>query len=73
MGGIETITGHATVLGRAAHIHRVPYYAWNNRGMGEMQVWIGRGIKEAWWRPKPPEPIARVTASGGVAQSRDWL
>jgi uncharacterized protein len=28
-----------------------------------MQVWIGRGIKEAWWAPKPPEPIARVTAS----------
>lgn len=64
MGGIQTVTGNATALGFGLRTFTaIPYYAWANRGMGEMQVWIGRGIKEAWWDPKPPEPIARVTAS----------
>ncbi len=64
MGGIQTVTGNATALGFGLRTFTaIPYYAWANRGMGEMQVWIGRGIKEAWWNPKPPEPIARVTAS----------
>jgi uncharacterized protein len=64
MGGVQTVTGNATALGFGLRTFTaIPYYAWANRGMGEMQVWIGRGIKEAWWDPKPPEPIARVTAS----------
>lgn len=64
MGGIQTITGRGTALGVGPRVFTaIPYYAWANRGMGEMQVWIGRGISEAWWTPKPPAPIARVTAS----------
>ncbi len=62
--GLQTITGRATALGVGTrNFTAVPYYAWANRGEGEMQVWIGRGIEEAWWAPRPPSPIARVTAS----------
>jgi uncharacterized protein len=32
LGGVEVITG--------GHLVAVPYYAWNNRGKGEMAVWI---------------------------------
>jgi DUF1680 family protein len=32
LGGIEAVTGD--------YIFAVPYYAWNNRGKGEMAVWI---------------------------------
>jgi uncharacterized protein len=32
LGGVEVITG--------AHLVAVPYYAWNNRGRGEMAVWL---------------------------------
>ena len=65
MWGLQTISGRATALGASAPrtFTAVPYYAWANRGPGEMQVWIGRGIEEAWWAPRPPSPIARVTAS----------
>ena len=74
MGGMQTVTGRATALGSGLRIFTaIPYYAWANRGMGEMQVWIGRGIKEAWWDPKPPEPIARRDRIRGVAQSGDRI
>jgi DUF1680 family protein len=66
-GGVETITGRATILGQGARqFTAVPYHAWNNRGMGEMQVWIGRGVNQAWVAPVPPSPIAQVTASGEI-------
>jgi hypothetical protein len=29
-----------------------------------MQVWIGRGVNQAWVAPVPPSPIAHATASG---------
>jgi len=32
LGGIEVVTGNGIVA--------VPYFAWNNRGKGEMAVWI---------------------------------
>jgi hypothetical protein len=64
-GGVETINGQATVLGQGVRpFTAIPYHAWNNRGMGEMQVWIGRGTNQAWVDPVPPSPIAHVTASG---------
>jgi hypothetical protein len=69
-GGVETITGRATILGQGARpFTAVPYHAWNNRGMGEMQVWIGRGVNQAWVAPAPPSPIAQVTASGEIKQA----
>jgi hypothetical protein len=64
-GGIETITGRATILRQGLRrFTAIPYNSWNNRGMGEMQVWIGRGVNQAWVTPVPPNPIANGTASG---------
>ncbi len=52
LGGVEFITGKVTVIdpgsgGRPASRRRqsfmaVPYYAWANRGAGEMVVWLPR-------------------------------
>jgi DUF1680 family protein len=36
LGGVEAVTG--SIGGRT--ITAIPYYAWNNRGKGEMEVWI---------------------------------
>ena len=44
----------------------IPYYAWANRGMGEMAVWMAREPATAWLPPELPAPIAAVHTSGGV-------
>jgi uncharacterized protein len=36
LGGVQVVTG--VVGGRT--VTAIPYYAWNNRGKGEMEVWI---------------------------------
>jgi uncharacterized protein len=36
LGGVQVVTGRAG--GRS--ITAIPYYAWNNRGKGEMEVWV---------------------------------
>lgn len=46
------------------HLTAIPYYAWANRGAGEMVVWIPRTAGSA--RPVPPVTIcttAKITAS----------
>jgi len=42
LNGVFTINGTATVSGDGQEIAitAIPYYAWNNRGPGHMQVWI---------------------------------
>ena len=47
----------------------IPYFAWANRGMGEMAVWMAREPGKAWLPPRPPVPIASVRTSGGVEKS----
>jgi DUF1680 family protein len=47
LGGVTVVTGTAIVTGTAGRpVERpfmaVPYYAWGNRGVGEMEVWIPR-------------------------------
>jgi len=45
-------------------VKAIPYYSWNNRGTGEMEVWIPYQVSAA--RPKPAATIAsgsRVSAS----------
>ncbi len=62
LGGAAIITGRAVVVnpvsaGAAAPRHQtfmaVPYYAWANRGAGEMAVWLPR-TEAAVKPPKPP-------------------
>ncbi len=76
LNGVETITGQAESLhykdARKAiaqapvHFAAIPYYAWANRGRGEMAVWLPR--RESAARPLPFPTIAstsKATASGG--------
>ncbi|HKE20862.1 MAG TPA: beta-L-arabinofuranosidase domain-containing protein [Bryobacteraceae bacterium] len=63
LGGIGVVESVAR-----SKVVAVPYFAWSNRGMGEMQVWMPRTSRGAWTRPVPPAPIARVLASGQLTK-----
>jgi uncharacterized protein len=59
LNGIQVITGRNLVA--------IPYYAWANRGMGEMAVWLPRRAEKAVTLPVPlPPGIAKVESSGGI-------
>ncbi|MBO9682534.1 MAG: glycoside hydrolase family 127 protein [Flavisolibacter sp.] len=61
---VLTAQGNATkrqlnsdvLLKSEQQVNAIPYYAWNNRGSGEMEVWIP--YTEAAARPKPAPTIA---------------
>lgn len=73
LNGVQTITGDvkAAVVDKDGNRQlvkqkfvAVPYYAWNNRGMGQMIVWFASDVKSA--TPVQPPTIAstsKVTAS----------
>ena len=76
LGGIGTVTGKAIALSRGQDgvsveqreqsVTAVPYYAFGNRGAGEMAVWLAREASKA---VLPPEPsiasTSRATSSCG--------
>ncbi|SPF33543.1 hypothetical protein SBA4_1320005 [Candidatus Sulfopaludibacter sp. SbA4] len=69
--GVEVITGNVqAVKGGRTLPHEmvaIPYFAWANRGMGEMQVWLPRSVEKARLVPAPlPGALARVLSSGGI-------
>ncbi len=77
LGGVAVVTGTVQAVqrrgdGTAVDVrpHRlvaIPYFAWANRGMGEMQAWLPRTTAKARAVPiVPPEPIATVRSSGGI-------
>ncbi|MBZ5618341.1 MAG: glycoside hydrolase family 127 protein [Acidobacteriia bacterium] len=77
LNGVEVITGTVRSLSRNAagtavqerphQLVAIPYFAWANRGMGEMAVWMPRRTEKARVSPiLPPDPIARVRSSGGI-------
>ena len=76
LNGVDVIMGSVQALTRgqdgqpAPEPHQlvaVPYYAWANRGVGEMQVWLPRSAERARMSPVPlPAAVARVTSSGGI-------
>ena len=80
LNGVQVVRGTATALSRASagqiqeQPHRlvaIPYYAWANRGAGEMQVWLPRTAAKARVTPVlPPAPIAQVRSSGGI--DKQW-
>ena len=68
-GGLEVVRGQAVSL-RYAEAHKniekdrveftaIPYYAWANRGRGEMAVWLAHTEAEA--RPLPFPTIASIS------------
>ena len=57
----------ATIVSQPHQLVAIPYFAWANRGMGEMQVWMPRQPALARVTPiAPPPAIARVQSSGGI-------
>jgi uncharacterized protein len=75
--GVEVIKGQVQAMtpasaggapqARPHTLVAIPYYAWANRGMGEMQVWLPRRSGKARVAPvKLPDAIARVRSSGGI-------
>jgi DUF1680 family protein/peptidoglycan/xylan/chitin deacetylase (PgdA/CDA1 family) len=56
LGGVEIVKGRGTRdAGTEGPLTFVPYYAWDNRGAGEMAVWI----------PTANKALARSTSPGG--------
>ena len=77
LNGVGVITGQVQAVSRSSDGTRVaarpqqlvaiPYYAWANRGAGEMQVWMARSADTARVTPVAlPDPIASVRSSGGL-------
>jgi len=75
LGGVTVVKGEALALYRGEDIvtikskkHEtvaIPFYAWANRGMGEMAVWLARREDKARVKPiVPPFPIVRVSSFG---------
>ena len=76
LGGIQVVRGEVEAIREdsrgvdaptAPHrLTAIPYFAWANRGMGEMAVWLAREPAAAWLPPALPAPIVAVRTSGGV-------
>lgn len=76
LNGVQIVTGAVTAVNRSSdgriqdqprRLVAIPYYAWANRGAGEMQVWLPRTAAKARVTPVlPPAPIAQVRSSGGI-------
>ena len=76
LNGIQVVTGKVGALRReddggelkqqAHHMVAIPYFAWSNRGPGEMAVWLSTEPHKAWVAPLPRDPIHTVRSSGGV-------
>jgi DUF1680 family protein len=80
LNGVEVIRAKvpATVRGNGdatlveSHdLIAIPYYAWANRGMGEMAVWLPRAAEKATALPiQLPANVAQVKSSGGI--EKQW-
>lgn len=79
LNGVMTLnaTGSATsrqlntdaLLRTEVPVRAIPYYSWNNRGAGEMEVWIP--YEESGARPKPAATIAsRAKVSASINNAR---
>lgn len=73
LGGVTVLAGQGlaarrqadgSVVTEAAPLTAIPYYAWCNRGAGQMEVWIPRTIETAQPLPAPTlASNAKATAS----------
>lgn len=76
LGGVSVITGDvrsiagapdASVRQQGHRLVAIPYYAWANRGAGEMQVWLPRSTAGARVTPIAlPHGVAAIRSSGGI-------
>lgn len=81
LNGINTITMPGTATKRQLNttalitssqsVTAIPYYAWDNRGPGEMEVWVP--YTSAVSRPQPAPTIAYISKVTASTQSRSLL
>ena len=81
LNGILTLDGKGSATSRQVNsdqllkkelpVKAIPYYAWNNRGPGEMVVWIP--FQESLSRPKPAPTIASKSKISGSVNSQRML
>jgi DUF1680 family protein len=81
LGGITVVKGKVQaasrdpedprkVILRGREMTAIPYFAWANRGMGEMSVWLPRTVERARVDPvPPPAPVVRVDSFGGIEKA----
>jgi DUF1680 family protein len=62
------VSGGDNIVSKAESIRAIPYYSWNNRGPGEMEVWIPYNAAAA--RPKPAPSIASASKVTSSARSK---
>ena len=77
--GVTVVTSTATwlerdeqggVVKKTGPFTAIPYYAWANRGRGEMLVWMPRSEKSATPRPFPTlAMLSKVTNTGKASRS----
>ncbi len=81
LGGVTVLSGQGTAAMRradgtvaieAATLTAIPYYAWCNRGAGQMQVWMPRTMDKA--EPRPfPTVATRAKASASHCNRSDTV
>jgi uncharacterized protein len=79
LNGVNVVTSNVLAVTRAPDgvslrtgphpLVAIPYYSWSNRGPGEMAVFLARRGDKTRVAPIPPDPIARVTSSGGIKKA----
>ena len=77
--GVEVITGRVQAVVRGPdgmstrtvphNLVAIPYYAWANRGMGEMAVWMAHNAATARLKPALPASVARVDSFAGIEKA----
>ena len=65
LGGVTVLVGpgfavDGTGLERKVTVTAVPYALWNNRGVGEMTVWLARDRASLRPQPRVPTPAPAV-------------
>ena len=79
LGGVVIVTGEAEAVSEKAGkivaekkpVTLIPYYAWANRGKGEMAVWLARDASKARVAREPGlSAKAAVTASEGAVNPK---
>ncbi len=78
LNGVYTIEGKARQAARQLNgeisvskprkLTLIPYHVWNNRGPGEMSVWLPTSVESA--RPEPAPTIARKSKVSASRKSR---
>lgn len=63
LGGVTVLNGQAFTSTDSFNIQMIPYYAWSNRGISSMRVWLNT------YRPNNASPTAVISASSNMGEA----